>query len=563
MRLSETFGRTLREAPAEAELVSLALAARAGMVRLMEGGGLAYLPLGWRALERLTGLVRETLTELGAQEMLLPAGSAEEQAGAVADLARREIDSYRRLPRLLFHFSTRPGAAFGRALREVTVCTAYSLHLEQASLDETYRRTFHALLDVFQRLALPVATVEAGPVAEGEPVRSLAVVLPHPQGREVILHCAGCGYAATEAAAVFRLGAGVEGEAAPLEKVATPDCHTIADLARYLGLGERQTLKAVFYVRDEREFVFAVIRGDLDVNESKLLRALGGGALRPATDAEIRAVGAAPGYASPAGLRVRSLAERSGAQAMQAEEPVTVVADPSIEMGANFAAGANEAGYHFVNVNYPRDFEITLMADIAQAGEGQACARCGGPLQAERTMTLAMAEQAGGRYSMDAQGRPRVTALDAGGRPQPVLMGVYSLGIDPLLAAVLETHHDEAGLRWPEAAAPFAVHLVSLLKSGDEAERLYADLRAAGVSVLFDERAESPGVKFADADLIGCPLRLTVSSRSLKAGGVEVKRRNEDERAVMPFGDVITLALGAAGPPSTLPPASPPSPSPD
>jgi prolyl-tRNA synthetase len=474
----------------------------------------------------------------------------------VADLARREVESYRQLPRLLFQMVTRlrgesPGAASLFRPREANTVEAYSLHMNEASLGQVATEAAEAFRDLFSELEVEADLVEAGlgpaPAAEG------AFILRHPQGDSPILRCGQCGYAALVEAASSDPGPGVPGEALPLEKVATPGCHTIADLARYLNLDERQTLKAVFYTRQEDDLVFAVIRGDLDVNEAKLV-ALAGGPLRPAASAEIEAVGAAPGYASPAGLRVRRPEDAARIESRERRETreILVVADPSIESGGNFAAGANEAGYHFVNVNYPRDFAITLMADIAQARAGQACVRCGAPLRAERGMELGRVARHNTHYSVDEAGNARVTALDPNGKPQPLWLGAYRLDLDRLVGAVIETHHDDAGIVWPAAIAPFDVHIVSLLKAGDEAERLYAELVHAGCAVLLDDRPESAGVKFADADLIGCPVRLTLSDRSLKAGGVEWKRRASAEREVVAL-EAVRARLAAGARPAARP----------
>jgi prolyl-tRNA synthetase len=542
MRFSQLFGRTLREAPADAETDSYALAVRAGLVSPAQPGGLAYLPLGWRALKRIADLARARLYALGGQDLRLPVSVSGEEA--VAELARRQVESYRQLPRLLYQAIGRQqgGPGFGASLlrpREANLVEAFSLHANEASMNETADNVAAALGGLFEALGVQGEAVEAG--LGPDPKAAHAYVVTHPQGPAAVLRCDQCDYAALAEAATADSGPGVRGEPMRLEKVATPDCHTIADLARFLRLEERQTLKAVFYARDGAELVFAVIRGDLDVNEARLAEVVGG-RLRPATNAEIEAAGAVAGYASPAGLKLR----QAGVKDRQESNEITVVADRSIESGSNYAAGANEAGYHFVNVNYPRDFASTYMADIAQAREGQACPgpTCSGTLRARRGFEIGRVARHGTRYSVDSGGNPRVTALDPNGKPQLVWLGAYRLEVDRLLAAVLEAHHDGAGIVWPAAAAPFDVHVVSLLKSGDHAERLYKELKQAGYAVLLDDRPESAGVKFADADLIGCPVRLTVSDRSLKAGGVEWKRRDAAEREVVALADVTTRLAG-------------------
>ncbi|RLC66881.1 MAG: proline--tRNA ligase, partial [Chloroflexi bacterium] len=305
--------------------------------------------------------------------------------------------------------------------------------------------------------------------------------------------------------------------------IATPGCETIADVAAFVGVPTSQTLKAVFYTRDNAELVFVIIRGDLEVNEMKLRNLLGGGELRPATEEEIRAAGAAPGYASPVGLEVRKTRDGPGA---------LVVADRSIKVGSNFVAGANRPGYHLTGVNYPRDFAVTLLADIAQAQAGHLCPRCGEALAAEAAIELGHCFKLGTRYA-EAVG---ATYLDKEGHERPIVMGSYGIGVGRLLAAVIETHHDEHGIVWPPALAPFDVHLLTLGTAEEvraQSEAAYAQLQEAGLEVLYDDRQESAGVKFADADLIGCPVRVTVSKRRLKAAGAEVKARWAGERRVV------------------------------
>jgi prolyl-tRNA synthetase len=315
----------------------------------------------------------------------------------------------------------------------------------------------------------------------------------------------------------------------PLEKVVTPGVTTIETLASFLDIPTAKTAKAVFMVatilsgvEDVERFVFAVVRGDMDVNETKLLNAVKARSLRPATEEEIRVSGAEPGYGSPLGVR-----------------DAIIVVDDAIPSSPNLVAGANEAGYHLLNVNYGRDYEADLVCDIAVAREGDACPRCGALLRAARGVEVGNIFKLGTRYS-EALG---ATFVDREGVAHPVVMGSYGIGIGRTLACIAETHHDEYGLLWPISVAPYQVHLTALLrdKSGvvEVADRLYADLQAAGVEVLYDDREASPGVKFNDADLIGLPLRLTVGARGLKKGGVELKRRDRQERVLVPVAEAV------------------------
>jgi len=569
--MSQVFGRTLREPPADAELISHQLALRAGLVRFLGAGLYSYLPLGWRVVRRIEAILRQEMDGLGAQEMLMPVmhpaelwqatgrwesiGPAlvrvKDRSGrdyalamtheeVVAELARREIQSYRDLPCAVYHIQTkvrdepRPRGGLLR-VREFRMKDAYSLDADADGLDVFYSRILAAYQRIFARCDLHPIPVEADTGMMGG-ADSHEFMLLHPNGEDTIIRCAACGYAANVERATFRL-APIEPQ--PLEEphpITTPDCETIADVAAFVGVPTSQTLKAVFYATDEKVgLVFVVIRGDLEVNETKLRNLLGSGELRPATDKEIRATGAEPGYASPVNLRVRETHDGPG---------VLVVADRSIEVGSNFVAGANRPGTHLTGVNYPRDFGVTLLADIAQAQTGYLCAHCGGMLAAESAIELGHCFKLGTRYS-NAVG---ATYLDPEGHERPVVMGSYGIGVGRLMAAVIETHHDEHGIVWPPAIAPFDVHLLTL--GSDEAvqtcaEEIYADLTGfgkpvrSGLEVLYDDRRESAGVKFADADLIGCPVRATVSKRSLKAGGVELKARWAKERRVVKLESLV------------------------
>jgi len=562
MRISELFSRTLHDAPADAELASHQLAIRAGLVRPVAAGIYAMLPLGWRVLRKIEAILRAEMDAAGGQEIRMPVvqpaeiwqatgrwdsfgpvlqrfasdngrefalGPTHEEI--VAMLAAREIGSYKHLPQHVYQIQTKyrnePRARGGLIrLREFTMKDSYTLDVDYDALDRAYDRIYQAYHAIFERAGVPVVPVEADTGAMGGRT-SHEFVLRHPQGEDAFVQCDRCGYAANVEAAAFTIAQDAPAPPEPVQKVATPDCKTIQAVAEFIGVPTAQTLKAVFFVAERQgerdQFVFVVIRGDLEVNEVKLANALDGAALRPATDDEIRAVGAVPGYASPIGLGDAAL----------------VVADRSARMGANFVAGANEDGYHLTGVNVPRDFEPDLEVDIAEAFDGATCGRCGqGALRVERAIELGHCFKLGTRYS-EAVG---VTYLDENGVAQPVVMGSYGIGLERLMAAIIETHHDEWGIIWPRSVAPFDVHLVTLGKAPEHvelAQRIAADLEAAGVEVLLDDRAESAGVKFADADLIGLPLRITVSNKALEQNGVEVKWRQSKDRFVVPLDEAV------------------------
>jgi prolyl-tRNA synthetase len=349
-------------------------------------------------------------------------------------------------------------------------------------------------------------------------------------GEDTLLLCDACNYGANRQIARFQKAPSPQEEALPLEKVATPETTTIEDLANFLDIPASKTAKAVFMmasIPDGTEtverFVFAVVRGDMEVNETKLTNALKAKALRPATEDEIVVAGAVPGYASPIGL-----------------ENALVVVDDAIPQSPNLVAGANQEGFHMRNVNYGRDYQAEIVADIVAAQEGDACPECGSPLRTIRGVEVGNIFKLGTRYT-DAMGS---YFLDKDGQEKPIIMGSYGIGSGRLLACVAEEHHDEYGLIWPISVAPYQVHLIALSGRGDsqtleEAERLYSDLQEAGFEVLFDDRNESPGVKFNDADLLGMPIRLTVSDRARKQGGVEYKRRDLPEKRIVSGEDLI------------------------
>jgi len=544
------FGRTLREAPAQAETAAHRLALRAGLARSLAPGVYAYLPLGQRALNRLADLIRMEWEALGGQEVALPPiqpvelwersgryealrpdlarfrdrANREWIAGAgceeiVAELARREVGSHHQLPLFLFQVAVRispHSRPRGGLLSMSAYHTAqgYSLHADEASMFAFYERLARANEAIFARCGLQPLQAEAEIGASDGP-GAHRWLLPHEAGEDILVRCHRCDYTATLSAARMAEPAAEEAEELPLQEVATPGAETIAALADFLGVPTYRTLKVVFYTI-HGQVVCVAIRGDRTVDEEKLAHVLGSSDFYPSTEEELAAVGAVGGYGSPIGLR--------GAR---------VIADRTVAAARNLVAGANRAGYHLLNANSPRDFRIDQLADLAQVEDGDPCPHCGGTLYLQRGIELARAEVMGSHLS-EALG---VSFLDAQGKARPPFMARCRLGLDRLLVAVIETHHDEQGIIWPHACAPYQIHLLALNLNRPEvakrAEALYRQLQAAGYRVLYDDRNESAGVKFNDADLIGLPLRVTVSSRSLKQGGVEVKWRDRPERQVL------------------------------
>jgi prolyl-tRNA synthetase len=580
MRLSRHFGRTLREAPAEAETASHRLLVRGGYIDQLAAGLFSLLPLGLRVQRRLEAIVRRELERAGAQEVLMPVLQPVElwqatgrdaaygpelyrlqdrrergfvlaptHEEAVTRLAATFARSHRDLPVSLFQIQTkmrdepRPRAGLLR-VREFVMMDAYSFDAGSEGLDAAFETMRAAFGRIFAAAGLPVVAVQADSGAIGGK-ESVEFVLPAAAGEDTVVRCAGCDYAANLEKAESVLGAGPDGagvapDGVAMARVSTPGVKTIEALATFLGIDPAQTLKAVFYWAGPPGgggagdgLVFAGIRGDLAVNETKLRRALGRDDLRLATDAEVAAAGLVAGSASPVGVR----------------GPRTVV-DRSVPEAGPLVAGGNQKDVHLRDVRYGRDFTADVVADIATVRQGDPCPECGRPLSLQRGIELGHIFKLGVRYSEALGAR----YLDPAGRQQPVWMGCYGIGIGRTLAAAVEMEapqpgHDERGIIWPPALAPFDVHLVALNYDHPDvnpaADELYRALQDAGVAVVLDDRPESAGVKLNDADLLGLPLRVTLGPRGLRRGGeqppyVEVRRRAS--------GDTETVPLeGAAG----------------
>ena len=565
MRMSKLFSQTLREPSADAEVASHQLLLRAGFIRQLASGIFSYLPLARRAMNKIENILRAEMDAIGGQEITMPVvhpadiwketgrwyqvgaemGRLEDRSGrdmvlamtheeVVADLVRKEIKSYRQLPQLIYHIQTkwrddpRPRSGLIR-VREFTMKDSYSLDADMEGLEVQYRVHYQSYFNIFNRCGLSAVAVKSDVGMMGGHVAHEYMYL-HPIGEDTLVMCDQCGYSANRQVATFKKEAAAEEEMAAMEKVATPDTPTIEALAQFLGVPESRTAKAVFMVatvseeEEEREqFVLAVIRGDMEVNETKLANAVKANEMRPAREEEIRAAGVEPGYGSAIGAK--------GA---------LVVVDDSIPTSPNLVDGANEEGYHIKNVNYGRDYQADLVCDLAAAREGDACPECGNPVRTSRGVEVGNIFQLGTRYTEAMGGN----FLDAEGWARPVVMGSYGIGVGRLLACIAEEHRDEQGLIWPISVAPFQVHLVSLAKGegpvAEEAERIYQELARAGIEVLLDDRSETPGVKFNDADLIGIPLRLTLGDRSLKKGQAEMKLRREEERVDVPLEEVVS-----------------------
>jgi prolyl-tRNA synthetase len=551
--MTKLFSTTLRDRPSEADTPSHELLLRAGFIRQLAAGIFSYLPLAHRSLTKIEDIMRDEMNAINGQEITMPVihpadiwketnrwyqvgsemGRFKDKSNrdmvlamtheeVVADLVRKEVHSYRQLPMLIYHIQTkwrddpRPRAGLIR-VREFTMKDSYSLDMDLDGLETQYRAHYQAYFNIFHRCGLPVIAVKSDVGMMGGSLAHEFMYLT-PVGEDTLLLCDACGYAANRQIAPFQKPTPEKEKLLEIEKVATPEMTTIEDLAKFLEVPKSRTAKAVFMMglfpegTDKVEkFIFAIVRGDMEINETKLANAVKASELRAATDEEIKAVGAVPGYASPVAIK-----------------DALIVVDDLIPDSPNLVAGANEDGYHLRNVNLGRDFEADIVADIASAEEGSLCPECGKPMRTSRGVEVGNIFKLGTRYSVDMG----CTFLDKDGKEQHVVMGSYGIGSGRLLASVAEESRDENGLILPISVSPYDVHLVALKGAEEMAENLYAELRDAGIDVLYDDREESPGVKFADADLIGIPLRLTLSNRTLKENSVEIKRRDQQARQV-------------------------------
>jgi prolyl-tRNA synthetase len=561
MRLSHLFFSTLRDDPADAEMPSHRLLVRAGYVRQLGSGIYSLLPLGFRVNKRVEQVIREEQNRIGGQEMEMPvvhpadiwkasgrydaigpeltrfkdrnsrdmvlAMTHEEVVGILlADI----VKSWRQLPLMLYHFQTKwrdePRARGGLIrVREFVMKDAYSCDRDQAGLDASYDAQHGAYLRIFERLGLDVVVVASDVGIMGGSQAHEFMVL-NPAGEDVLVLCEACGYAANRQVAVTPKPASTGEAPLPLEEVATPGTTTIATLAAFLGVGPERTAKAAFFVTGDGRLVTAIVRGDYEVNETKLgnaVMAIGG--MRPAQVEEIKAAGMEPGYGSPIGAH-----------------GTVVVVDDLVARSPNLVAGANREGFHYRNVNVGRDFSADVTADITNAQEGDPCPACGGTVILRSGIEVGNIFKLGTKFT-DAAG---ATYLGEDGVAHPIIMGSYGIGVGRNVACIVEAHHDEKGIVWPAEVAPYAAHLVSIGSAKEPrvneiAERLHEVAGAAGREILWDDRDESPGVKFTDAELLGMPWILTVSPRSLAAGGVEVTERATGERSTRSLDDVEAL----------------------
>jgi len=542
---------------AEADTVSHQLLIKAGMIHQVAAGVYSYLPLAWRVLKKIENIIRDEMDKAGGQELMLPVlqpiepwqktgrdlafgkglfilsdrkerklclGPTHEEV--ITDLVSRNVQSYRDLPLLLYQIQTkfrdepRPRAGLIR-VREFTMKDLYSFDTDEVGLDQSYNKMLQTYHNIYRRCGLPTLLVEADSGAIGGKDSHEFIVIAE-GGEDEIIYCPSCQYTANTDKAQSIISEIASEEPLSLEEVNTPGMATIEEVTHFLKVPPSNILKAVFYIADGK-LVFVAIRGDLEVNEVKLKNILHCFELRLAAETEVIEASIVAGSASPIGI--------SG---------IKIVADDSITSGANFIAGANKPDTHFRNVNYPRDFRVDLVADIAKARAGEGCPKCGGKLSSTHGIEV------GHIFKLGTFLSEKLGALfiDAKGISHPIVMGCYGIGLGRLLAAAIEQNHDDKGIIWPLPIAPYHIYLCPLYREGSRvaevAENLYNELEAEGLEVLFDDRSESPGIKFNDADLLGIPIRVTISPRTLEKNSVEIKRRSEKESELVPLEGIVT-----------------------
>ncbi len=555
MKMSRLYAPTLKEDPAEAELASHKLMLRAGMIRKAASGLYSYLPLAWRTLRKIEAIVREEMDGIGAQECLLPIlipaeywhesgrwdaygpemmrvtdrhgrefclGPTHEEG--FTDLIRNELKSYKQLPCTLYQIQDkfrdemRPRFGLMRG-REFIMKDAYSFSATQESLQEIYDDMKDAYARICERCgvhALPVAA-DSGEIGGDTSVEFMALA---EAGEAALVYCDDCGYAADEEAAVSTVAVSEGPGSGELERVYTPGLGTIEAVAEFFGFPENGTRKSLALIDGEGKPVVAIIPGDHELNEIKAGKAFGSFHLM--TEEELNETGLHKGFIGPVNL----------------PEGVRLVCDESLRASKSWTCGANEVDYHFTGACPGRDFEVDAWADLVTVREGDPCPHCGRPLKGARGIEVSQVFQLGTKYS-EAMG---ATFVGEDGKERPLIMGCYGVGVSRTLSAVIEQHNDENGIIWPVQIAPYEVSVIALDKKGeafDAASDLADKLAAEGIETVFDDRAERPGVKFADNDLMGFPFQIVVGKRGFKNGTAELKNRATGDREDVALDEVV------------------------
>lgn len=567
MLMSQLFVPTLREVPAEAESPSHKLMLRAGLIRKLASGIYEYLPLGYKVIKKVEEINRAVFDASGAQELLMPAmhpielwqetgrdkemgevllrltdrtnrqfclGPTHEEV--ITEIARAFIKSYKQLPVALYQIQTkfrdepRPRGGLIRA-KEFIMKDMYSFHSTQECLDKFYERAYQSYIEIFKRCGLETKAVlaDSGPMG-GDVCHEF--MISSPLGEDKIFVCSKCDYNASEAVADFysKEKAVSKKQPLPLEEIATPEIKTIQQLVEFLGEKSSNFIKAIIYNID-KDSVIVLVRGDHEINESRLRKFLKTSILELATPEEILELTGGPmGFSGPVGLK-----------------DIQIIADVEVKYMKNSITGANKADTHLKGVNLNRDFKADSFAKLRNAEDGDLCPECKGELKLERGIELGHIFKLGTKYSESM----KALFLDKDGIEQPLIMGCYGIGITRIVSAVIEQHHDRDGIIWPMNVAPFKVIVIPVLSNVkeqlDKAQKIYDELRENNIEVVLDDRSVRPGVKFKDADLIGFPIKIVVGEKAIKENKIEVKLRSEPKAEFMEFEDIVQWVLEKVG----------------
>ena len=556
MKMSRMLGRRIKEDPKDAKTISHKFLVRGGYIRPVSSGIYSLLPPAERVIQKIEAIVRDEMNKVGGQEVLMPVvlpadlwqesgryesvgaellrfkdrngkdmllGMTHEEA--IVHLVRTEVTSYKQLPLMAYQIQTkyrdeaRPRAGLIR-VREFTMKDAYSFHTSQESLEEYYMQVHQAYVNIYRRVGLQhVLSIKANSGMMGGNVSHEFMSVADCGEDTLFVSPDGHSYKANREIAV----SAIKFERAPelpMEKVATPHSKTIEDVAKFLNVKPENTGKAVFYTDSDKRLIFVLIRGDFEVNETKLQNLLKIKELAFANDQQILDAGAVPGYASPVGIDPKK---------------AVIVVDRSIEGTSNLVVGANEAGFHYINFNYGRDLKDAIVADIATVREGDPCPVTGEPLQMKRGIEVGNIFQLGTKYSAPM----KCEYLDKEGKSHPMIMGCYGIGIGRTMAALVEDSHDDYGPIWPMSVAPYHVEICAITPDKENvmevSEKLYQELQKLGVEVLFDDRGEKAGSMFSDADLLGIPLRAVISPKTIVNGSMEFKIRGSRDSELVPL----------------------------
>lgn len=564
MRYSKALIPTLKESPADAEAISHKLMIRAGLILKLTSGAYSYLPLGSRVLNKVINIIREEMNNACAQEILMPAlqpaelwhetgryevmgdelvkfkdrtgremviGPTHEEV--VTDIARREIHSYKDLPQILYQIQTKlrdePRPRFGIVRsKEFIMKDAYSFDADENGLDKSYKNMFDTYHRIFKRCGLDVITVEADVGVMGGSESSEFMVFSN-SGEDIVVVC-DCGYRTSLAMAKCKLDARAckKSKIPEIKEVFTPGVSTIEKVSEFLKASPERMIKTLIYLADDTP-VAVLIRGDHDVNDTKLANILKARAVTLADEETIRKVTGGPlGFSGPRGLK-----------------GIEIIIDNAVLSVEDGITGANKKDTHLVNVLPGRDFDISKTYDIRYITEKDRCPNCGSSIQLKRSMEIGHVFKLGAKYSKSM----RALFLDSDGSQKEIIMGCYGIGVNRIIAAAIEQNNDKDGIIWPESIAPYKTALLSIGKTDEKVssvcEKLYNELQDAGVDVLYDDRETSPGVKFKDADLIGIPYQIVVGSKGLAKNIVELKLRQTGERKELSADSVITAIIAS------------------